>query len=177
VEVTTAGWTDLPAVSLRCVEKALSIQESGINRGMRESRATLAIIVRFAHFSAMPHPGSEAELAPWFVPLSDEDEIAVMAGGCYVELDQPTRAIPLLTDVLERYDERRTRESTLYTSWLAQAHLQAGDLCQFLWSASATNAPQPVTRRRPDTVVEVHQAARRYYADGTIDLKTLVGFP
>ncbi|MGH3784523.1 MAG: hypothetical protein ACRDRO_28870, partial [Pseudonocardiaceae bacterium] len=30
--------------------------------------------------------------------------------------------------VLARYDERQTRECALYTSWLAEAHLQAGDL-------------------------------------------------
>jgi hypothetical protein len=49
-----------------------------------------------------------------------------MAGRCYVELGQPDQAIPLLTGVLERYDERRTRESVLYTSWLAEAQVQAG---------------------------------------------------
>jgi hypothetical protein len=57
-----------------------------------------------------------------------EDEITIMAGRCYVELDQPDRAIPLLTGVLARYDERQTRESALYTSWLAEAHIQAGDV-------------------------------------------------
>jgi hypothetical protein len=35
---------------------------------------------------------------------------------------------PLLSGVLERYDERQARESALYTSWLAEAHLQAGDI-------------------------------------------------
>ena len=51
-----------------------------------------------------------------------------MAARCYVELGQGARAIPLLTDVLTRYDERRTREAALYTSWLAEAHLQSGDI-------------------------------------------------
>lgn len=44
-----------------------------------------------------------------------EDEITIMAGRCYVELCQPDRAVPLLTGVLARYDERQTRESALYT--------------------------------------------------------------
>ena len=56
------------------------------------------------------------------------DEITVMAGRCYVELGQPNRAIPLLSGVLERYDEQQARESALYTSWLAEAHLQAGNV-------------------------------------------------
>jgi hypothetical protein len=57
-----------------------------------------------------------------------EDEITVMAGRCYVELEQPDRATPLLTGVLDRYDERQTRESALYTSWLAEAHIHARDI-------------------------------------------------
>jgi hypothetical protein len=51
-----------------------------------------------------------------------------MPGRCYLELGQPDRAIPLLTGALTGYDERQTRESALYTSWLAEAHVQAGDI-------------------------------------------------
>ncbi len=65
---------------------------------------------------------------PSWVYWLDPDEITVMAGRCYVELGQPNRAIPLLSGVLERYDEQQARESALYTSWLAEAHLQAGDV-------------------------------------------------
>jgi hypothetical protein len=68
-------------------------------------------------------PADDPEWVYWL----DEDEI-IMAGRCYVELQQPDRAIPLLPDVLDRYDERQTRESALYTSWLAEAHVQAGDI-------------------------------------------------
>lgn len=69
-------------------------------------------------------PADDPEWVYWLT----EDEIIVMAGRCYVELGQPDRAIPLLTGVLVRYDERQTRESALYTSWLAEAHVQAGDV-------------------------------------------------
>jgi hypothetical protein len=69
-------------------------------------------------------PADDPEWVYWLT----EDEITGMAGRCYVELRQPDRAIPLLTDVLDRYDERQTRESTLYTSWLAEAHVQAADI-------------------------------------------------
>ncbi|MGH4002726.1 MAG: helix-turn-helix domain-containing protein [Pseudonocardiaceae bacterium] len=69
-------------------------------------------------------PADDPEWVYWL----DEDEITVMAGRCYVELGQPERAIPLLTGVLARYDERQARESALYTSWLAEAHVQAGDV-------------------------------------------------
>jgi ATP/maltotriose-dependent transcriptional regulator MalT len=69
-------------------------------------------------------PADDPEWVYWLT----EDEIIVMAGRCYVELGQPDRAIPLLTGVLARHDERQTRESALYTSWLAEAHVQAGDV-------------------------------------------------
>jgi hypothetical protein len=69
-------------------------------------------------------PADDPEWVYWLT----EDEIIVMSGRCYVELRQPNRAIPRLTGVLARYDERQTRESALYTSWLAEAHVQAGDI-------------------------------------------------
>lgn len=69
-------------------------------------------------------PADDPEWVYWL----DSDEITVMAGRCYVELGQPDRAIPLLTDVLDRYDEHQARESALYTSWLAEAHVQAGNV-------------------------------------------------
>jgi thioredoxin-like negative regulator of GroEL len=69
-------------------------------------------------------PADDPEWVYWLT----EDEITIMAGRCYVELGQPDRAIPLLTGVPARYDERQTREIALYTSWLAEAHVQAGDV-------------------------------------------------
>jgi hypothetical protein len=69
-------------------------------------------------------PADDPEWVYWLT----EDEITIMAGRCYVELGQPDRAVPLLTGVLARYDERQTREFALYTSWLAEAHVQAGDI-------------------------------------------------
>ncbi len=64
---------------------------------------------------------------PWVYWL-DRDEIDVMAGRCYTELRRPTKAVPLLSGVLARYGNSRAREAALYTSWLAESHLQAGDI-------------------------------------------------
>jgi Flp pilus assembly protein TadD len=61
-----------------------------------------------------------------------------MAARCYVELGQASRAVPLLTDVLARYGEQRTREAALYTSWLAEAHIQTGDIGRAAELASKT---------------------------------------
>jgi DNA-binding transcriptional regulator YiaG len=64
---------------------------------------------------------------PWVYWL-DRDEIDVMAGRCYTELRQPAKAVPLLSAALERYEDSRAREAALYTSWLAESHLQAGEI-------------------------------------------------
>jgi hypothetical protein len=41
---------------------------------------------------------------------------------------RPAEAVPLLSGVLERYGDSRAREAALYTSWLAESHLQAGEI-------------------------------------------------
>ncbi|MGH3981351.1 MAG: helix-turn-helix domain-containing protein [Pseudonocardiaceae bacterium] len=97
------AWAHARAGEIRQTERALSAVDAEYDRR---------------------RPADDPEWVYWL----DEDEIAVMAGRCYVELGRPSRAIPLLTEVLERYDERQTRESALYTSWLAEAHVQAGDI-------------------------------------------------
>jgi transcriptional regulator with XRE-family HTH domain len=66
---------------------------------------------------------------PWTYWLTPE-EIDVMAGRCYVELGLPLRAIPILERSVAAYDEERPREAALYMSWLAEAHLQSGDVEQ-----------------------------------------------
>jgi hypothetical protein len=56
----------------------------------------------------------------------NRDEINVMAGRCYTELCQPKRAEPLLRDALDRYNEELVRETSLYSSWLAESYVHAG---------------------------------------------------
>lgn len=97
------AWAHAQAGDVRHTERALSVVDTEYDRR---------------------RPADDPEWVYWL----DEDEITVMAGRCYVELAQPGRAIPLLTGVLERYDERQARESALYTSWLAEAHVQNGDV-------------------------------------------------
>jgi len=72
---------------------------------------------------------------PWTYWLTPE-EIDVMAGRCYVELRLPRRAIPILERSVAAYDEERPREAALYLSWLAEAHIQAGDIEQAALLAS-----------------------------------------
>ncbi|NUW47012.1 transcriptional regulator [Nonomuraea rhodomycinica] len=57
----------------------------------------------------------------------DSGELQVMEARVFTELRRPLRAIPLLTDVLGRYDASHTRELALYLSWLAVALVDAGE--------------------------------------------------
>jgi tetratricopeptide (TPR) repeat protein len=67
------------------------------------------------------------EPAPSWAYWLDRDEITVMRGRCMVELNRPTDAIDLLTEALNHYDVLRIRERGLYTTYLAEALVKAGD--------------------------------------------------
>ncbi|MFJ1936587.1 helix-turn-helix domain-containing protein [Kitasatospora sp. NPDC088160] len=65
---------------------------------------------------------------PDWVYWVDLDEIAIMTGRCWAELQRPLRAIPALESALSRYDDTRARDKALYLSWLASAYLDAGEV-------------------------------------------------
>ncbi|MFJ4772651.1 helix-turn-helix domain-containing protein [Streptomyces uncialis] len=62
----------------------------------------------------------------WAYWVSHE-ELDIMDARVFTELRRPLRAVPLLTDVLARYDSARARESALYRSWLAVALADANE--------------------------------------------------
>ena len=47
---------------------------------------------------------------------------------CYTELKQPRRAQRLLCGVIERYDRAPADEISRYLSWLAESHIQLGEI-------------------------------------------------
>jgi transcriptional regulator with XRE-family HTH domain len=58
----------------------------------------------------------------------DESELQIMAGRCWAELRRPLRAVPILRDVLEKFDDTHARDKALYLSWLAHSYLIAGEV-------------------------------------------------
>jgi transcriptional regulator with XRE-family HTH domain len=70
-----------------------------------------------------------ADGPPWAYWLTG-DEVDVMAARCLTELRRPRPAIELLTPVVARYDATHARELALYLSWLAEAHVYAGEVDQ-----------------------------------------------
>ncbi|MFL6126388.1 hypothetical protein [Actinophytocola sp.] len=107
------AWAYAKAGDRRSTERTLAAVEAAYERG---------------------NPDNEPAWIYWLT----EDEVNVMAGRCFVELGQADRAIPLLADGLKSYDERHTRELALYTSWLAEAHVQQGALDEAVAAAFRT---------------------------------------
>jgi transcriptional regulator with XRE-family HTH domain len=67
------------------------------------------------------------EPTPSWAYWLNQDEITVMRVRCMVELNRPNIAIDLLSDALSRYDPNYAREHGLYTTYLAEALVKAGD--------------------------------------------------
>ncbi|MFI6287750.1 hypothetical protein ACIBCM_23900 [Streptomyces sp. NPDC051018] len=70
---------------------------------------------------------SEGTESPTWLYWVDAGELQVMESRVYTELHRPLRAVPLLRDVLSRYDATHARELALYLSWLAVACADANE--------------------------------------------------
>ncbi|WP_329134343.1 helix-turn-helix domain-containing protein [Streptomyces sp. NBC_01476] len=65
--------------------------------------------------------------APTWAYWVTSEELDVMDARAFTELRRPLRAVPLLSDVLARYDATHVREVALYRSWLAEALADANE--------------------------------------------------
>lgn len=71
---------------------------------------------------------SDPDEDPDWLYWVNREEIDVMAGRCLTELNQPAKAVSLLTDAIEVYDSTHIREISLYQSWLAEDYILLGDV-------------------------------------------------
>ncbi|MFD9075462.1 helix-turn-helix transcriptional regulator [Streptomyces lasiicapitis] len=69
---------------------------------------------------------TDGQPPPWAYWVSRQ-ELEIMDARVFTELHRPLRAVPLLTDVLSRYDATHARELALYRSWLAVALADANE--------------------------------------------------
>ncbi|WP_184793415.1 helix-turn-helix transcriptional regulator [Kribbella italica] len=81
-------------------------------------RALDAAVAAVNETSSAPEP----DFVFWVDPL----EIDIMTGRCLAELRR-SRAVSVLEDALNRYDDTHSRDKALYLTWLAQAHLDADE--------------------------------------------------
>lgn len=70
--------------------------------------------------------GRTPDYAAWI----DETELAIMTGRCWSELRRPLRAVPVLETALADYSDEHSRDKALYSSWLADSYIDAGEVEQ-----------------------------------------------
>lgn len=90
---------------------------------VHESQAAMGALGNAAEALA-EHDGRED---PAYLYWVDSSELQIMEARAYTELQRPLRAVPLLLDVLGRYDATHARELALYLSWLAIALADANE--------------------------------------------------
>ncbi len=67
---------------------------------------------------------------PDWVTWVDRSELQIMTGRCWTELRRPLRAVPVLEQVLAGFDDTHARDKALYSCWLADSYLSAGEIEQ-----------------------------------------------
>ncbi|MGM1077024.1 hypothetical protein ACS0VI_12395 [Streptomyces sp. H28] len=75
---------------------------------------------------ALSADSEEAE-DPAYLYWVDAGELQIMEARVFTELRRPLRAVPILREVLGRYNQTHTREFALYLSWLAVAYADANE--------------------------------------------------
>ncbi|MCO5986969.1 hypothetical protein NE235_12745 [Actinoallomurus spadix] len=91
----------------------------------KTEQASAAIQALGRASEALSRHGGEED--PAYLYWVDEGELQIMEARVHVELRRPLRAVPLLTEVLGRYDSTHTRELALYLSWLSVALADANE--------------------------------------------------
>jgi tetratricopeptide (TPR) repeat protein len=70
----------------------------------------------------------DSESQPDWAAWVDASELQIMTGRCWTELKRPLRAVPVLRTVLADFDDAYARDKALYSSWLAESYLNAGEI-------------------------------------------------
>ncbi|MCG5219383.1 transcriptional regulator [Streptosporangium sp. KLBMP 9127] len=89
----------------------------------REMEAALAKAA-----AALGEHGSQPD--PDWAMWVDQTELQIMTGRCWSVLHRPSRAVPALEHALATFDDTHARDKALYLTWLAEAHLDGGEVEQ-----------------------------------------------
>jgi hypothetical protein len=101
---------------------------------------------------------------PDWVFWVDAVEMDIMAGRCWTQLRRPLRAVPILESVLEGFDDTHARDKALYTTWLADAYVDASEVEQAaVTTVRALDLATGVASVRPKArIEEVSQRLNRH---------------
>jgi hypothetical protein len=92
-----------------------------VNGNAAETERTLGVAeAALAELDGTPQPD--------WVTWVDRNELQIMTGRCWTELRRPLRAVPVLEQVLAGFDDTHARDKALYSCWLADSYLSAGEI-------------------------------------------------
>lgn len=89
-----------------------------------DSRASRKALDRAAAALEEPDDGRAPDWAAWV----DSTELQIMTGRCLTRIGRPLEAIPVLHGALGQFDDTQARDKALYSTWLAEAYLDAGEI-------------------------------------------------
>ena len=87
----------------------------------------------------------------WAAWVDSRTELDIISGRCWTTLHRPLRAVPALESALAAYDDSHGRDKALYSSWLADAYIDAGEPEQAaVVTGRAVNLASGVASVRPN---------------------------
>lgn len=103
----------------------------------------------------------------WLTP----EEVEVMAGRVWTELERPLRAVPILERAIAGYGDDTGRETALYRSWMAESLALANEPEQ---AADAATSALRLTReagsvRADDRVTVMRRRLRKFRGNAAVD--------
>ncbi|MER0241112.1 XRE family transcriptional regulator [Streptomyces sp. HSW2009] len=126
VQAGAQATADVPAYAPGAIRALLHERHAWACAVAGDARTTEQALA--AAQAALHAPGDA--VSPDWAAWVDEDELKIMTGRCWTALRRPLRAVPVLEEALGRYDDRHTRDKALYSSWLAESYLLAGEVEQ-----------------------------------------------
>jgi tetratricopeptide (TPR) repeat protein len=107
--------------------RALLYERAAWSHAVAGPEHTLQVEYSLRQAEAALAEGNARSADPDWAAWVDEVELQIMTGRCWTALRQPKRAVPALQWALARYDDAHARDKALYLTWLAEAHMDAGD--------------------------------------------------
>ncbi|MGW3398748.1 helix-turn-helix domain-containing protein [Streptomyces hydrogenans] len=132
---------------------AVDQQPAGTERALQAARKALT-------------EAPEGEPQPHWSAWVDHQELDIMTGRCWTELQRPLRAVPVLSSALAAFPDTHARDKALYLSWLAEAYVTAGEIEQAATTVSrALELSQDVASTRPRQRIAAVLGKLRSYPD------------
>jgi transcriptional regulator with XRE-family HTH domain len=102
----------------------------------------------------------------WAAWVDSRTELDIIGGRCWTQLHRPLRAVPALESALASYDDSHGRDKALYSSWLADAYIDAGEPEQAATiTGRAVNLASGVASVRPNQRIAEVIARLEEYAN------------